>query len=507
MNKFGKLKLILLIIFFIFFNVNTIFKVIYNYENFNPFLKIQYNEISIIVNMKNLTKNKHILFYELMTKINSTRNFYFIKTFGNPLNYNLNNLVGNTSIKIVQSNFPDSIFLPLVVSLFGNTVPELVLFIEGEDLMDNNINKLIKWVDKAYNKIIIDKYDYIFGNSQFIKGKKIGCSLLFSKASIIEHLLYYTDSDTSHLNPFIQLSLASQTKFSFIRFNYLKSSNLENIQNKFSLNMNCPSTNDKDKPSLCIILPNFKRNYFSSSFRAFSKQTYKPKFYLVIQNDNRINYNLSFIQEMINEPIYHIWMQNWNSFFFLNHRLSSVLPCDFVLKYDDDQWPIDNTIQQRLISTAKDKNIIIGKGGFSVKKSICGYSPKKFMKIEENIVDHAAVPLLMRPSYIKLDARNNIYRLYGGEDIALSLNSWKLCNVTSKMMYMKLKEMQNDGNNQRNDRQIIAAYQNEKDNKFTLFTSTYCYLIRSGYIPRKWAEFQIPQKDYLNITINHKRFN
>ena len=507
MNKFGKLKLILLIIFFIFFNVNTIFKVIYNYENFNPFLKIQYNEISIIVNMKNLTKNKHILFYELMTKINSTRNFYFIKTFGNPLNYNLNNLVGNTSIKIVQSNFPDSIFLPLVVSLFGNTVPELVLFIEGEDLMDNNINKLIKWVDKAYNKIIIDKYDYIFGNSQFIKGKKIGCSLLFSKASIIEHLLYYTDSDTSHLNPFIQLSLASQTKFSFIRFNYLKSSNLENIQNKFSLNMNCPSTNDKDKPSLCIILPNFKRNYFSSSFRAFSKQTYKPKFYLVIQNDNRINYNLSLIQKMVNEPIYHIWMQNWNSFFFLNHRLSSVLPCDFVLKYDDDQWPIDNTIQQKLINTSKGKNVIIGKGGFLLKDSYCGYSPKNFKEIEKDIVDHAAVPLFIRPSYMKLDARNSIYRIYGGEDIALSLNSWKLCNVTSKMMYMKLKEMQNDGNNQRNDRQIIAAYQNEKDNKFTLFTSTYCYLIRSGYIPRKWAEFQIPQKDYLNITINHKRFN
>lgn len=80
--------------------------------------------------------------------------------------------------------------------------------------------------------------------------------------------------------------------------------------------MNCPSTIDKDKPSLCIILPNFKRNYISSSFTAFSNQTYKPKFYLIIQNDNRINYNLSLIQKMVNEPIYHIWMQNWNSFFF-----------------------------------------------------------------------------------------------------------------------------------------------------------------------------------------------
>lgn len=502
MNKLKKLKFFLIIIIllnFLFFNINN--------EIFNPNLKIEYNDISIIINMKNLTLNKHNLFYEFMRKFNSTRNFYFIKTFGNPLNEDLNNLVKNSSVKIVQSNFPDSIFLPLVVSLYGNTVPELVLFIEGDDLMNNSGNNLIKWVVNAYKKIMINKYDYIFGNSQVIKRKKIGCSLLFSKASIIEHLLYYTDSDTSHLNPFIQLSLATQTKFCFLPFHCLKSSKLENTQNRLSLNMNCPSTNDKDMPSLCIILPNFKRNYISSSFASFSKQTYKPKFYVIIQNDNRINYNLTLIQKMVNEPIYHIWMQNWNSFFFLNHRLSSLFPCDFVLKYDDDQWPIDNNIQQTLINTAKGKNVIIGFRGYLVGNEYCGYSPKNFKKIEKDIVDHAAVPLLLRPRYIKLDARNNIYRLYGGEDITLSLNSWKLCNVTSKTMYMKLIERQNDGNNQRGDRQIIEAYQNEKDNKYSLFTSIYCYLIRSGYIPRQWAEFQVPQKDYLNITINHKRFN
>ena len=193
--------------------------------------------------------------------------------------------------------------------------------------------------------------------------------------------------------------------------------------------------------------------------------------------------------------------------FFLNHRLSSILPCDFVLKYDDDQWPLDNTIQERIINRAKGKNIIIGKRGYSVRNSYCGYSPKNFLNIENDVVDHAAVPLLMRPGYMKLDARNNIFRLYGGEDIALSLNSWKLCNVTSKKMAMKLMEMQNDGNNQRVDKQIISAYKNENETNFNLFSKIYCYLIRSGYIPRRWAEFQIPQKDYLNITIKHKRLN
>ena len=72
--------------------------------------------------------------------------------------------------------------------------------------------------------------------------------------------------------------------------------------------------------------------------------------------------------------------------FFLNHRLSSVFPCDFALKYEDDQWPIDNTIQQRLINNAKGKNVIIGFGGYLVGNSYCGYSPKNFKKIEKDIV-------------------------------------------------------------------------------------------------------------------------
>ena len=77
---------------------------------------------------------------------------------------------------------------------------------------------------------------------------------------------------------------------------------------------------------------------------------------------------------MVKEPVYHIWMQNWNSFFFLNHRLSSLLPYDFVLKYDDDQWPLESTIHQILLNNAKDNTTIIGERLFSVQKSFCGYS-------------------------------------------------------------------------------------------------------------------------------------
>ena len=307
-NKLKKIKFCLLVILVVsFFYLN-------NYIIGHPVKKTV--EISIIINLKNITKERHFLFHKIMQKLKSSRNFYFIKSLGKHLNNNLDEYIKNSSIKIVQSNFPDSVFLPLIVSLYGNYIPELVFFIEGNDIIDNTGDNLIKWFCYAYMKIINNDYDYIFGGSQIIEGKKVGCSLLLSKASVLQHLLYYTDSDTTHINPFIQLSLANKTKFTFIPFNFIKETTLENIEGKFSLNMNCQSIKDKQNPSLCIMIPAFKRDYFHESFLEFSKQTYKPIFYTIIQNDNRRYLNLSSFENLVKVPVYHIWMQNWNSFFF-----------------------------------------------------------------------------------------------------------------------------------------------------------------------------------------------
>ena len=158
-------------------------------------------------------------------------------------------------------------------NLYGNNIPELVLFIEGEEFLNYNKPELINWINKAISEISYKNYDYIFGNSQIINETKIGCSLLLSKSSIIQHLLYHTNSDTTHINPFIQLSLAKKTNFKFLLLNdSLEASILENINGSFSQNIICPSTNDKLNPTLGIMIPAFKRDYFSLSFPEFSKQ-------------------------------------------------------------------------------------------------------------------------------------------------------------------------------------------------------------------------------------------
>lgn len=75
---------VLLIIIIIYSGI-VIFKYIYNNDNdnFEFNLQLKYDEISIIVNMKNLTIDKHILFYDIMQKFNTTRNYYFIKNYNN----------------------------------------------------------------------------------------------------------------------------------------------------------------------------------------------------------------------------------------------------------------------------------------------------------------------------------------------------------------------------------------------------------------------------------------
>ena len=190
--------------------------------------------------------------------------------------------------------------------------------------------------------------------------------------------------------------------------------------------------------------------------------------------------------------------------FFLIQRISSILPCDFVLKYDDDQWPNDNNLQKKLIKNIKNKNIILGFRGYTVKSSLCKYSPRYFKEINPNFPDHVGVPLLIRPGYLKLDARNRIFRLYYSEDISLSINSHKLCNVTSKKVRMKLIERQKDGNNRAQDKQIIKARKSENNPHFNVLKNSYCFFLRSGYIPKKWGGFKIHEKDYINITIKSK---
>lgn len=155
--------IIILILIYIFFN-EIRFEELYDYDFLNSINNIESGEISIIINMRNLTEDKFIIFSKIMKKLNSTRKFIFIKTEETVLDDNINYLIKNSSIKVVQSNFPDSIFLPLVISLYGNNNPEYILFIDAEGLIEINENIFINWIYNSLEEILVNEYKYIFGN-------------------------------------------------------------------------------------------------------------------------------------------------------------------------------------------------------------------------------------------------------------------------------------------------------------------------------------------------------
>ena len=49
-------------------------------------------DLSIVINLKNLTKDTHLFYYDIMKELNSTRNYYFIKSSEKSLTNNYNDL-------------------------------------------------------------------------------------------------------------------------------------------------------------------------------------------------------------------------------------------------------------------------------------------------------------------------------------------------------------------------------------------------------------------------------
>lgn len=131
-----KIHLIIILIFIIcIFNGKNFLSNFFDDILINKRFNCKNIDLSIVVNFHNLTKDKHTLFYKVMKKYNISRIFYFIFSQEKSLNPNINSLIENSSVKVVQSNFPDSFYLQLVLSLYGKNSPEYILYIEGDDII------------------------------------------------------------------------------------------------------------------------------------------------------------------------------------------------------------------------------------------------------------------------------------------------------------------------------------------------------------------------------------
>ena len=65
-------------------------------DNANNETKDIKHSMSIVVNIKNFNLEKHLFFLRIIKEINSTRNFYFVKSIGNDLIEDLDKIVDNS---------------------------------------------------------------------------------------------------------------------------------------------------------------------------------------------------------------------------------------------------------------------------------------------------------------------------------------------------------------------------------------------------------------------------
>ena len=388
---------------------------------------------------------------------------------------------------VIFSNFPDTGYLPLMVTLYNETIPDYVVYAnktEITEMPDSN------WITDNVLMMQDENIDLLFGGKTTYQSKTVGIGLMVAKTKIIQGLVYGTNSKTNSPPPLLMLSMYSEQnpgklKVKYSDYKHMKDSINYNYVNNFELlkPQKClNSKKDAEHPTLSYLLPQFKRSYIYKFITEFEKQTVKPEFYCLFQCENRLTFDLKRLEKLSSRPIYHIWCYNWKPYFFLPDYVAGLFPTDFVIRFDDDQCSKNVNLFKKLIKMTLDKDMIIGFRGAHFMPQCYGTDIQYILPQKNyNRFDHVAAPLLFRPIHIKTMGRFEPLTMVHGEDIVLSISNSFLCNTTiKKYNKMELTEFQSDAFKHGKDKQFNSIKKiSTKDYCF----KQYCQFILNGYKP------------------------
>ncbi|KAH0787155.1 hypothetical protein GPJ56_008869 [Histomonas meleagridis] len=355
-----------------------------------------------------------------------------------------------------------------------------------------------EWLEEATSHLCDNDFDILFGGKSSYHNVDVGIGFAIIRSTLVRELLYYTNSTFDSIPPLLSLSLLKSRNPKIRSFYYLfegikPDANYDYLDAKplqVPQPQKCPTVNVLS-PTIGLLLPQFKRKHIYKFITDYEKQTLLPEFYCILQCENRITLNIDKIRSKSTRPIYHIWGYNWSPLFLFPVYISGFFPVDFVMRWDDDQSPIDINTHLNMMNEIKDIDALIGMGGFIYNKTnrVCG-------------IDHVSVPLMYRPFHAKLTARLRPYTLAQGEDITLSLSSSLVCNSTKKAKKFKHKSYQNDLNKQAFDLKLNRLAENRDGN---LFNNIYNYFMKvGGYVPTCYGN--ISKDAYKNIEFEHSDF-
>jgi hypothetical protein len=230
---------------------------------------------------------------------------------------------------------------------------------------------------------------------------------------------------------------------------------------------------------------------------AVVEQTHRPSGIFILQNYMHVLLNFSRIMMAIKSlPVFHIWCTNWNSFFFLSYSLMMFVPERFVRTIDDNNIPIDPIGIETFVRTAINKNVIVGRSGFTLSFGLCGIHPK--VAPANGRRDHVAWVVLFNPQACKIMNRFRWYSLLHAEDVAISAANAMECGTPSMILPFTVRDSGRDRYRHRLD----SGFQRVAGRSLrSLFPLSYCHAVKGWYRQVLWTNFTM--RTTLDIRFPH----
>lgn len=456
--------------------------------------------MNYILEMDRLSYHNYTEFQVSNSTCPITEGFFFVKTD------NQTYFTNASFPKLTYSTYPDTGYMPLLVSLYTIDPPKYILYADQYQLKHRISDS---WISHASMIMSRDpQIGVVFGADTIYNGKRVGISLAFVRESVLRELLYYTNCTSESIPPLLALSLAS-IEFRKFKIEFLIDQNVvprsyHNTDGLMPIRFQeCPIIHSNSpNPRFALLLPHFIREYTEKHLKEFAKQDISPVYYVIHQNRNRISIDFNKLRTIVQQPVYRIWEYNWNSFFFLTSYIPSLFNVDFVFHYDDDIYPNPKDAHRFILNLLNNRDRIVGNNPGIMNLPICGFNPQPKM-VPCRGYDHVAVPTIYRPSHSKLNARNRPYTYAGGEDIGLATTANKLCGTEAFLFRMNLTQFQNDGKNHQSDSEIHEVYKKEGHLNRNLYFDVYCHYIQGGYQPKCWTNWSLPLNRFKNAIYHH----
>jgi hypothetical protein len=77
----------------------------------------------------------------------------------------------------------------------------------------------------------------------------------------------------------------------------------------------------RSTPRNALLLPVWKRNSLGDILETIKRQTYQPHRIIVFENQAHRTFDFRPLKEICQVPLHHVWLTNWNSYFFMTSRI------------------------------------------------------------------------------------------------------------------------------------------------------------------------------------------